>query len=189
MLSDSLQRPHRVWCSADIYRTDRYVASLGFDKYRGTYVSHNGWHAHTPEPASAEWLGANLRKSLLTAEQFDLKESEYDQDAWKSYREKSLQVYQTWLTELATSYRYRSEKSVMAKALRVSASYPKDGLDPIKLLATNRKRGGVWDAIANTSRSLAVVKEIPFDASDEELGLGVREMLAISTISGERIEM
>ena len=185
------QVPYQVklWCYAYLYRTDRYVACVSVDQYGGICVSHTGWHTHAPEPASEEWIGANVRKSLLTSKQFRAEELDRSVVVQQRYRERSAQVFQALVDDLMRTYRYRSARSVTAKALSISAAYLRDASGPIELLATNRKRGGVWDALANTSRSSAVVKQIPFEVSDETLGSAVREMLAISTISGERVEM
>lgn len=180
---------YRPICHAYVYRTEKYVACTSYDDYHGCYMSHTGWHIHGTEPGSEKWLGSNLRKSLLTSKQFNFTSKEWDKNASVTFRNTSVEIYQATMCDIAKTYGYRSGSAAAAKALCVAASYLKDGSGLIKLLATNRKQGGVWDAIANNSNSLAVVKNIPIEATDEELGLAVREMLAISTLSGERVEM
>ncbi len=174
---------------ADVYRTEKYILCLSNDEYHQTVTSHEGWHMHAAEPASAVWIGSNLRKSLLTGKQYRFEPQEWDQKAAKKYISDGIEIYHRIIKGIASIYRYRSENAAAAKALNVSVSYPRDSRDPITLLAMNRKRGGMYEAIANTSPSLAVVKRVPMEAGDEELGLAVREMLAISTLSGERVEM
>ena len=175
-----------VLVTASIFSTDKFILSQAEDSFHDSFTSIAGWHSFTAEPASVEWIGENLRRSLASARYVRLPPEQWDQALYDENRKRAEEVKDELLRRIASQFRYRSRGSVMAQALMVHAHWQKSSPGGLSIIAMNHKRGG-YEALANDPKHADKVLDLSIDSSDHEIGAAVRRMLAVSTISGKRM--
>ncbi len=173
-----------VQVTATIFSTEKFILCQAEDSFHSSFPSIKGWHAFTAEPASVDWIGENLRRSLISARYVRLLPEQWDQALYDENRKQAAQVNDELFGRIATQFGYRRKQSVMAQALMVSVWWQKSPSEGLSILAMNHKRGGC-EALANDPKHADKLVELSFGSSDQEIGAAVRRMLSVSTISGE----
>ncbi len=133
-----------------------------------------------------DWIGENLRRSLISARYVRLSPEEWNKALWDENKKRAEEINDELLARIASQFRYRHKGSVLAQALMVNAHWQKDAPKSLSIIAMNRKRGG-YEALANDPEHADKVLELPASSSDEEIGAAVRRMLSVSTISGKQV--
>ena len=174
----------------NVWSSERFIFCESLDWFYHVMASVSGWHAWTAEPAPVEWIGANLRKSLLSAEFKRLPAGTDDrirQQAMSAAKQQSDAHWEALVKGLTKEFGYRNAQATLAKAAMVTGWWQKDIQEGVFLYATNRKQGGYYEALANAGKKHAdKMVQLSINSSDEALGTAVRRMLAVSTISGKR---
>ena len=175
-----------VQVTASVFSTDKFILSRAEDSFHDTIPSAEGWHAFTAEPASLDWIGENVRRSLLSARYVRLLPERWDQARYDENRKQGEKIHDELLQRIAVQFGYRRRESVTAKALMVQVWWQKEPAGPLTFIAMNHKRGG-YEALANDPKHADKMIELSNDASDREIGNAVRRMLAVSTIAGKLV--
>ena len=173
----------------NVWSSERFIFTQSQDWFYHIMTSVSGSHARTAEPAPVEWIGANLRKSLLSAEFKRFPAGTADltiQQTMCAAKQQSDARWEELVNSLTRDFSYRNARATLAKAAVVTGWWQKDIQEGVFLYATNRKQGGYYEALANAGKKHAdKTVQLSIDSSDEALGTAVRQMLAVSTISGK----
>ncbi|MCQ8239407.1 hypothetical protein [Rhizosaccharibacter radicis] len=152
-------------------------------------MSPTGWHKYTSGHASPAWIGENLLKSLDSSSHYRFDPTEWDQAAFEKFKAASDHRLSETKTAIAAEFNYRSPKQVFTNAVEVIATWKRGIGGPITMLATNRKKTGIVEALVNDPKNKDAMKEVSAEDTVQEIGQAVYEMLKVSTISGKRVDI
>ena len=170
---------------AHVFATDRFIMCRGMDCLHATAPSVVGEQAFIAEPASTQWIGEHLRRALKTAQPSD-RSILYDEAEGSRTKQLGLAREAALLKDIADEFGYRNGKATIAKAFIVSAHCQLHQPMGLKLYATNHTRAGGYGPLANEPKHKDKFIRVDLElGGDAEIGKAVRDMLAISTISGK----
>ncbi|GBR51879.1 hypothetical protein AA106555_0718 [Neokomagataea thailandica NBRC 106555] len=166
--------------SVIITLSPKYIALVSQEIWGGMYFSRTGWCVHAPGDTSVQWIGENFRKALLSSEYFDkpelpsLKGEEHDR-----MQEASNQRRLAFNDEIMRTYGYKIYKQIGDRCDVVFASWHDLVDDFVTLAASKRRAGGhsAWGPMDKKKYASTRVT-VPLSASDEELGLAIRDALS-----------
>ena len=173
-----------VIAHSSVYWTNMFAVISAEDSFHDIMPSIDGWHTFTAQPASLDWIGENLRRALLSARYVRLPPNQWDQPRYDQAKAGSSAAFDEFLMRVGAEFQIRRTDKVLSKALILHVWWQKDLQRGVKVLTTKRISGG-WRALANDPKQAHKMRDLSIEASNKEIGIAVREMLAISTFYGK----
>ncbi|GBQ98807.1 hypothetical protein AA23498_3322 [Acetobacter nitrogenifigens DSM 23921 = NBRC 105050] len=160
---------------ASVVLSPKYISIISKETWGGRHFSRTGWCAHASwEEATAQLIGENFRKAIETSEYLGNPTGPIDSDARKAMEVVSDARRRAFEADIARTYGYKEIVDIGKRCDLVSGSWHYRVDDVIILKATKRNAGG-HSAWPDPKKYPGKKIQVPLSASDEELGLAIRE--------------
>ncbi|QDH26087.1 DUF1436 family protein (plasmid) [Neokomagataea tanensis] len=157
----------------------KYISLESQEIWKGVYFSRTGWCVHASKDATAQWIGENFRKALLSSEYFNTPGRPLDKEDRIKMEEVSDKRRLDFCDEIMRTYGYKKREKIGDRCDVVYASWHDLVDDFVTLSASKRQPGGhsAWGPMDKKKYASTRVT-VPLSASDEELGLAIRDALS-----------
>ncbi|GBQ87394.1 hypothetical protein AA23498_0125 [Acetobacter nitrogenifigens DSM 23921 = NBRC 105050] len=164
--------------NADVVLSPKYISIKSLETWGGQHFSRTGWCAHASwEEATPQWIGENFRKAIETSEYFGNPTGPIDSDGLDAMKPVSEARRRAFEADIATTYGYKEVVDIGKRCDLVFGTWHYR-VDDIIILTASKRRAGGHSAWPDNAKHQDKRIHISLSASDEELGLAVREALS-----------
>ena len=161
---------------ARLCRTDRFIAIISLEVWKGGYFSRRGYVAHAPASADTAWIGAALRQAIGSSEYFDTPGKDLDWAELRLMEEASNARRIAFEEDVARTYGFKTAEAAFKTADLVFVEW-RDLVDDFIVLLASRRLPGRHSAWNKFKRPDKFIK-VSVSASNEALGLAGLDALS-----------